>query len=113
MRYSDCQVENQMPEDFQEKKMSSDRYQEYRIALLEKSAIVSLDYTKALSVHKRKEYAKAFQEFNALFQARKAKQALVPITFIDPIRPKDVRQKKRKHCGLALREALDKEEADK
>lgn len=32
-------------------------------------------------------------------------------TFVDPIRPKDVRQKKGKHCGLNLRAA--KEEAAK
>ena len=110
MRYSNCQVENQMPEDFQEKKMPSDRYQEHGMALLEELAIESLDYAKTLTVHER---AKAFQEFNALFQARKAKQALVLTTFVDPIRPKDVCQKKRKRRGLTLREALDKKEADK
>ncbi len=64
------------------------------MALLEESAIASLDYAKTLLVHERKEYAKAFQEFNALFQARKAKKALVLTTFVYPIRLKDVRQKK-------------------
>lgn len=57
--------------------------------------------------------AKAFKEFNAVFQARKARQALVPTTFVDPIRPKDVRQKKGRRRGLTLREALEEEEADK
>lgn len=72
-----------------------------------------MNYAKTLLVHERDEYAKAFQEFNAVFQARKARQALVLTTFIDPIRPKDIRQKKGKRRGLTLREALDEEEADK
>ena len=76
------------------------------------SVTASLDYAKTLPVHEREEYAKAFQEFNAVFQARKAKQALVPTTFVDPIRPKDIRHKKGKRRGLTLHEALDEEEAD-
>ena len=94
------------------KKIPNDRYQKLGIALLKESAITSLNYAKTLLVYKRKEYAKAFQEFNASFQARKAKQALVPTTFVDPIRLKDIRQKKKKRRGLTLCEALDKKEAD-
>lgn len=112
MRFSDFQAENQMPKDFQEKKMQSDRYQEHGMALLKESVIASLDYAKTLPVNEREEYAKAFQEFKAVFQARKAKQALAPTTFVDPIRPKDVRHKKGKRRGLTLREALDEEEGD-
>lgn len=63
------------------------------MALLEESVIASLDYAKT-PVHEREEYAKAFQEFNAVFQARKARQALVLTTSVDLIRPKDIRQKK-------------------
>ena len=92
--------------------MPSDRYQEPGMELLEESTMASLDYAKTFLVHKRKKYAKTFQEFNALFQARKAKQALVPTTFVDPIWPKDVREKKKKRCSLTFREALDEEEAD-
>ncbi len=102
-----------MPKDFHEKKMPSDRYQEHWMALLKESAIASLDYSKTFPVHERKKYAKAFQEFNDLFQACKTKQVLVPTTFVDPLRPKNVCQKKRKRCSLTLCEALDKEEADK
>lgn len=111
MRFSDFRAENPML--FQEKKMESDRFQDHGMALLEESVMVSLDYARTLPVHEREEYAKAFKEFNAVFQARKTKQALVPTTFVDPIRPKDVRYKKGRRRGLTLREALEEEEADK
>ena len=48
MSVSDFQADNQMPKDFQEKKMQSDRYQEHGMVLLEESAIASLDYAKTL-----------------------------------------------------------------
>ncbi len=83
------------------------------MALLEKSTIALWDYAKILPVHERKKYAKAFQEFNALFQVRKANQELVITTVVDPIRPKNVCQKKGKRCGLTICETLDKEKADK
>ena len=46
----------------------SDRYQDDDMTLVEESAVTSLDYAKALQVYEREEYAKAFQEFNSLFQ---------------------------------------------
>lgn len=79
------------------------------MALVEKSAIMSLDYAKTLPANKREEYAKAFHEFNSLYQNQKIKHAEVALTFIDPIRPKDVILKKGKRCGLSLREALEEE----
>lgn len=93
--------------------MESDRYQDHRIALLEESIIVSLDYIKTLPVHERKKYAKAFKEFNAIFQAYRTKQALVLTTFVDPIWPKNVHYKKGRRCGLTLCEVLEEEKADK
>lgn len=77
------------------------------MTLVEESAVTSLDYAKALPAHEREEYAKAFQEFNSLFQNRRTKHAEVPTTFVDPIRPKDVKLKKGKRRGLSLREALE------
>ncbi len=101
-----------MPEDFKEKKMPSDCYQEHWMALLEESAIASLDYSNSLLVISVKKYAKVFQEFNALFQARKAKQALILITFVVPIRSKSVPQEKRKCKSFTLQKALDEKEID-
>lgn len=48
------------------------------------------------------------------FQARKKKQALVPTTFVDSIRPKTyVKKNQKKRCSLTLCETLDKEKTDK
>lgn len=111
MRFSDFCARN--PILFQEKKIESDRYQDHGMALLEESVIVSLGYARTLPVYERKEYAKAFKEFNAVFHVRKTKQALVPTTFVDPIWPKNVRYKKGSRRGLTLRKALEEEKADK
>ena len=83
------------------------------MTLVEESAITSLVYAKTLPAHERKKYAKVFREFNSLFPNRRTKHAEVSTTFVDPIRPKDVKLKKRKRRGLSLREALEKEEAEK
>lgn len=90
-----------------------DQYQGHGITLVEKSAVTSPDYAKTLPAHEREEYAKAFQEFNSLFRNRRTKHAEVATTFIDPIRPKDVKLKKGKRRGLSFRQALEEEEAEK
>lgn len=90
-----------------------DQYQGHGMTLVEESAVTSLDYAKTLPALEREKYAKAFQEFNSLFQNRQTKHAEVPTTFVDPIRPKDVKLKKRKRRGLSLRETLEEEEAEK
>lgn len=84
-----------------------DRYQDHGMALVEESAVMSLDYAKTLPANEREKYAKAFHEFNSLYQSRKVKHAEVPTTFVDPIRPKDVKFRKGKRRGLSLREALE------
>ncbi len=83
------------------------------MTLLEKSSVTLLDYAKALLAYEREEYTKVYQEFNCLFQNRRTKYSEVPITFVDPIRPKDVKLKKGKRRILSLREALEEEEAEK
>lgn len=74
---------------------TGDRYQGHGMTVIEQSAVMSLDYAKSLPAHEREEYAKAFREFNRGCQNRRAKHAEVPTTFVDPIRPKDVKMKKR------------------
>lgn len=74
---------------------------------------MSLDYAKTLSANKRKEYAKAFHEFNSLYHNRRIKHVNVTTTFVDPIRPKHLMLKKVKHCRLSLRKALKEEEVGK
>ncbi|MCJ1345828.1 hypothetical protein MMC31_004037 [Peltigera leucophlebia] len=58
-------------------------------------------------------YAKALAEFNAVFQTRRKKNEVLPTTFVDPIRPKDVRftKGKRRH-GPTNHKAAQAEEAD-
>lgn len=90
-----------------------DQYQIYSMTLIEELAVTSLDYTKTLLVDEREEYIKVFLEFNSLFQNWRTKYAKVPTTFIDPIRPKDVKLKKGKCYGLSLHKALEEEEAKK
>lgn len=115
MRYSDFRSSDEQSEDDSTKHMTgkNDRYHRHGMALLEEAAVTSLDYAKTLPANEREEYAKAFQEFNSLFQNRRARHAEIPTTFVDPIRPKDVKLKKGKRRGLSLREALEKEEVEK
>lgn len=44
------------------------RYQDHGMALIEESAITSHDYVKTLPANEQEEYAKAFHEFNSLYQ---------------------------------------------
>ena len=90
-----------------------DQYQGHGMALIEKSAIMSLDYAKALLANKQEKYAKIFQKFNNLYYNQKIKHVKVSTIFVNPIRPKDVMLKKGKHCGLSLRKALKEEEVEK
>ena len=62
-----------------------DRYQDHGMALVEESAVKSLDYAQTLPANEREEYAKAFHKFNSLYQSRRSKHAEVPTTFVDPI----------------------------
>ena len=91
----------------------SDRYQGQGMSLVEESAVTSHHCAKTLTVNEREEYAKAFQEFNGLFQNRQTKHGEILTAFVDPIRPKDVKLKKGKCRSLSLLEALEEEEAKK
>ena len=115
MQYSDfCDNDEPLKNDFTRTLVKKgDRYQDHSMTLVEELAVKSLDYAKALSANEREEYAKVFQEFNTLFQNRRTKYTEVPTTFVDPIRPKDVKLKKGKRRGLSLHEPLEEEEAEK
>ena len=71
---------------------------------------ISVADSTTLPANEREEYAKVFYEFNSLYQDPKIK---LPTTFVDPIRPKDVKLKNGKRRGLSLLEALEEEEAEK
>ena len=105
---SDEQSEDDSTKHITEK---NDWYHCHGMTLLEEAAVTSLDHAKILPVNKQEEYAKAFQEFNSLFQDRRARYAEIPTTFVDPIRPKDVKLKKGKRRGLSLCKALEEEKA--
>lgn len=64
------------------------------MTLIKKLAIMSLDYIKTLSENKQEEYAKAFYKFNNLYQNKKIKHIKILLTFVDPIKPKDIMSKK-------------------
>lgn len=83
------------------------------MALVEESAITSLDYVKTLPANEQKEYAKAFHKFNSLYQNWKIKHVEVSTIFVDPIRLKDVKLKKGKRCGLSLRKVLKEKIVEK
>lgn len=114
MQYSDFRNNNFLSQDNSTMHLPKpiDRYQDYGMALVEESAVKSLDYAQTLPANEREEYAKAFHEFNRLYQSRKSKHTEVPTNFVDPIRPKDVKFRKGKRRGLSLREALEEEEVE-
>lgn len=71
------------------------------MALLEATTSQSIDYGKSLPLHDREKYAKALIEFNNALQNRRSRHEAILTTFIDPIRPKDVRfTKGKRRCGL-------------
>ena len=115
MQYSDfCDNDEPLENDLTRTLVKKgDRYQDHGMTLVEESAVTSLDYAKALPAYEQEECVKAFPEFNSLFQNRRTKHAEVPTTFVDPIRPKDVKLKKGKRRGLSLRKALEEEETEK
>lgn len=115
MRYSDFRNSNfsSQGDSIMQLPKPIDRYQDHGMTLVEESAVKSLDYAQTLPANEREEYAKAFHEFNSLYQSRKSKHAEVSTTFVDPIRPKDVKFRKGKRRGLSLREALEEEEVEK
>ena len=77
-------------------------YQKHDMIWIEKLPVISLNYVKIFIVYEWEKYTKAFQEFNSLYQDQKIKYADISILFIDPIRPKDLKLKKSKHCNLIL-----------
>ena len=83
------------------------------MTLVKESVVMSFDYAKTLPVYEWEEYVKVFQKFNSLFQNWRTKHVKVPTTFVDPIRPQDVKFKKGKHCGLSLYKVLEEEKAEK
>lgn len=61
-----------------------DQYQGYSMALVEESAIMSLNYIKTFPANKQEEYAKAFHKFNSLYHNQMIKHTKVFTTFYWP-----------------------------
>lgn len=66
-----------------------------------------------MPANKQEEYTKAFYKFHSLYQSWKIKHVKVPTTFVDPIRSKEIKFEKRKHCKLSLYKALKEKEVEK
>lgn len=66
------------------------RFGDHGMALLETTTLQSVDYGNSLPSHNREEYAKVLAEFNNALQNLRNRHETIPITFVDPIRPKEV-----------------------
>ncbi|MCJ1347103.1 hypothetical protein MMC31_005324 [Peltigera leucophlebia] len=89
---------------------SGDRFENHGMALVEGSAIQSIDYGKLFPSHDREIYAKALAKFNAAFETHRKKYEVLPTTFVDPIWPKDPRQKKQMSADAEEFSRLKKQE---
>lgn len=93
-----------------------DQFSRHGLDLLESSALQSIAHAKTLPPHERENYAAALKKFHKAYQQKASTHSELPVTFVDPIRPKETlpgfkkgatRAKGRRMTGAEAAEAAE------
>ena len=96
--------------------LRGDQFSRHGLDLLESSSLDAIKYAKTLPSHERERYAAALKKFHGAYQEKVSEHSKLPVTFVDPIRPKETlpdfkkgasRAKGRRMTGAEAAEAVE------